>query len=634
MHRKFQILIVDDDVALASNLRDILEGEGYKGTVATDGQTALTLCRKKEFDLALIDIELPDVPGLELIKRLSGLSSGLEYIIITGHASLENAAQAVGQRNILAYDTKPLNVNHLLSLTREVAERKKLGKALRETEKRLSAFMKAAPNALALFDSELNFVEINDAALRFYLPGTKKKEDIIGKNLSDIMPNVKETGRYDRYLEVIKTGKPFFSDDLVRHSKSGDIYLVLRAFKVGNGLGIITTDISERKRAEETLLQSEKLKALGEMAGGVAHDFNNLLAIILGNAQLLERGVGRYKAEEIKERLRIIAQTAYEGGETVRRLQHFTRREVSKEDYAQIDLNEIVRSAVSSTSPRWKDEAEKEGITVKIKEELGHIPLILGNRAQMMEVLTNLIFNSVDAMKKGGQITVKTEEKNNKVYLYFSDTGEGIPSHIKNKIFDPFFTTKGPKASGLGLSVSYGIIKGHGGDIEVESKRGEGSTFTITLPIPSEVPLKKGKTKRQEKVPGKKILVIDDEEGIRDVLGRILENEGHRVVLAETARKGLEKFKQDNDELTLAGMQDKFNLVLTDLGMPEMSGWQVAGKIKKIDPDVPVGLTTGWAVTTTKEEMEEKGVDFILSKPFDYTKVVKEVNSILKSEKR
>ena len=634
MDRKFQILIVDDDVVLASNLRDILEAEGYKGTVAKDGQTALTLCRGKEFDLALIDIELPDIPGLELIKRLGGLSSGLEYIIITGHASLQNAIRAVGQRNIAAYDIKPLNVNHLLSLTREVVERKRLGKVLRETEERLSAFMEAAPDALALFDSELNFVDINEAALRFYLPGTKKKEDIIGKNLSDIMPNVKETGRYDRYLEVIKTGKPFFSDDLVRHSKSGDIYLVLRVFKVGNGLGIITTDISERKKTEEALIRSEKLKALGEMAGGVAHDFNNLLAIILGNAQLLERGVERYKLEEIKERLRIIAQTAYEGGETVRRLQHFTRGEVSKEDYAQIDLNEIIRSSISSSSPRWKDEAEKEEITVKVKEELGHIPLILGNRAQMMEVLTNLVFNSVDAMKKGGQITVKTEEKNNKVYLYFSDTGEGISRRIKNKIFDPFFTTKGPKASGLGLSVSYGIIKGHGGDIEVESKRGEGSTFTITLLIPSEVPLKKGKTKRQEKVPCKKILVIDDEEGVRDVLGRILENEGHRVVLAGTSREGLEKFEQDNGELTLAGMQDKFNLVLTDLGMPEISGRELAGKIKKIDPNVPVGLITGWAVAATQEKMKEEGVDFILFKPFDYTKVVREVNAFFKSKKR
>lgn len=168
----------------------------------------------------------------------------------------------------------------------------------------------------------------------------------------------------------------------------------------------------------------------------------------------------------------------------------------------------------------------------------------------------------------------------------------------------------------------------------MESKRGEGCTFTITLPIPSEVPLKKGKTKRQEKVPCKKILVIDDEEGVRDVLGRILENEGHRVVLAGASREGLEKFEQDNGELTLTGMQDKFNLVLTDLGMPEMSGRELARKIKKIDPDVSVGLITGWAVAATKEKMKKEGVDFILLKPFDYTKVVKEVNAFLKSKKR
>ncbi|MFQ6067217.1 MAG: response regulator, partial [bacterium] len=126
-----------------------------------------------------------------------------------------------------------------------------------------------------------------------------------------------------------------------------------------------------------------------------------------------------------------------------------------------------------------------------------------------------------------------------------------------------------------------------------------------------------------EEISSRKILVIDDEEGVREVLGEILKEEGHRVTLAETARKGLEEFKQDS-----------FDLVLTDLGMPEMSGWQLAKKIKEIDPGVPVGLITGWLVAITKENMKEEGVDFILSKPFDYSKVVREVNAVLKSKKR
>jgi len=187
------------------------------------------------------------------------------------------------------------------------------------------------------------------------------------------------------------------------------------------------------------------------------------------------------KSEEIKHRLKIIARTASEGGETVRRLQYFTGRKVSRQDFTRLDLNEIVREAISSTSPRWKDEAEAKGITIRIKEKLGKLPSILGSRSGLMEVLTNLIFNALESMSKGGEITIRTEAKENEVLLYFTDSGQGIPDRIKEKIFHPFFTTKGPQASGLGLSVSYGIIKRHRGKIKVESSKGKGTTFTISM---------------------------------------------------------------------------------------------------------------------------------------------------------
>lgn len=149
------------------------------------------------------------------------------------------------------------------------------------------------------------------------------------------------------------------------------------------------------------------------------------------------------------------------------------------------------------------------------------------------------------------------------------------------------------------------------------------TAFTISIPVGLEAPLKKEKLKESEKISSPKILVIDDEERIREILGEILQNEGYEVTLAETAKKGLEGFKQAN-----------FDLVLTDLGMPEIPGWQLAKMIKEIDPSMPVGLITGWEVTTSKEKMWKKGVDFILSKPFDYNKVIREVNALLKSKKR
>jgi signal transduction histidine kinase len=247
------------------------------------------------------------------------------------------------------------------------------------------------------------------------------------------------------------------------------------------------------EEAEENLLQSEKLRALGEMVAEVGHHFNNFLAIILLNAELLEKKLKRYRAEGIKERLRIIVWTANEGAEIVRRLQHFTQRQVSIQDFSRIDLNEIVRSVMASTSLHWKDKAEARGTTIKIKEKLGKLPLLLGSRSELMEVLTNLIFNALDAMEEGGEITIRTEAKGNEVLLYFTDTGKGIPKRIKDRIFDPFFTTKDPKASGLGLSVCYGIIKRHKGKIKVDSIKGKGTTFTISIPIPLEVSLEEGK---------------------------------------------------------------------------------------------------------------------------------------------
>jgi len=350
----------------------------------------------------------------------------------------------------------------------------------------LNQIFNTAGGGMCVIDKDFNLLRIND---RLSTLSATNKDEAMGKKCYEVFP-VPLCHTPGCSLSRIIGGEERVECEVERERNDGlriPCILTATPFRgpAGELIGVVENfkDITERKRMEEAFIQSEKLKALGEMAGGVAHDFNNLLAIILGNAQLLERGLNRYKAEEIKERLNTIARTAYEGGETVRRLQHFTDREVSAENFTKIDLNEIVRSAISSTSPRWKDEAEARGVTIRIKEKLGKLPSILGSRSELMEVLTNLIFNAVESMREGGEITVRTEAKKNKLYLYFTDTGQGIPDTIKEKIFDPFFTTKGPKASGLGLSVSYGIIKRHRGKIKVESSKGKGITFTISMPV-------------------------------------------------------------------------------------------------------------------------------------------------------
>jgi len=513
-----------------------------------------------------------------------------------------------------------------MGISRNITERKKAEEELKSSEERLKILFQFAPDGLYLTDLEGTFVDSNKAAEELF---GYKRQELIGKNFSklELLPP-EQVLKVTANLAKSAQGKPTGPDEFISNRKDGkQVTVEISTYPVkieDESLVLaIARDTSVRKKTEEALIRSERLKALGEMAAGVAHDFNSLLAIILGNAQLLEMGVESYKSEEIKERLKIIIRTAYEGGDTVRRMRLFTRTELSTRDFTKIDLNEIVRSAIASTSPRWRHEAEAKGVTIKIKEELGELPSLLGSRSELMEVFTNLIFNAVESMSEGGEITTRTEAKENEILLYFTDTGQGIPDTLKEEIFDPFFTTKGPKTLGLGLSVSYGIIERHQGKIKVESTEGKGTTFTISIPIRRQSPSGEEQLKTPEQVSSPKILVIDDEEGVRDVLGRVLQDEGHRVTLAENARKGLEEFNQAH-----------FDLVLTDLAMPEMSGLELARRIKEVDPKMPVGLITRWGVVTSKEKMKERGVDFIVSKPFDYNKVLREVNAVLQSQKR
>jgi PAS domain S-box-containing protein len=238
-------------------------------------------------------------------------------------------------------------------------------------------------------------------------------------------------------------------------------------------------DITERRRMEERLLQAEKLRAVGEMAGGVAHDFNNALAIILGNTQLL---LGSVQDEELLKLLKAIEGEAQESAQTVRRLLEFTRKD-GYETVGEVDLNEVVKEAVEATRSKWKDDIQENGRPVGLTLNLGKIPRVAGAASELKEVVANMIVNSAEAMPGGGKIEIRTFEREG-VCIQISDSGIGMTEEVRKKLFEPFFTTQPFTHTGLGLSMSYGIVRRLGGGIEVESRSGEGATFTITLPIP------------------------------------------------------------------------------------------------------------------------------------------------------
>jgi PAS domain S-box-containing protein len=383
---------------------------------------------------------------------------------------------------------------------------------------------------------------------------------------------------------------------------------------------VFLKDITEKKKMEAQIFQAEKLRAIAEMASGVAHDFNNALSIILGNIQLLQLTV---KDPQILETLKIIEKVAKDSSQTVRRLHDFTKGKYYQEVQSLINVNAIIKDVIIMTQSKWKDESQRKGIPIDVVCDLKEIPLAHGNASELKEVISNLIFNAIEAMPKGGKIDIETFSNGSKIYIRISDTGIGMDDETKKRIFEPFYTTKPFTHSGLGLSMSYGIIKSCGGDIEVESQVGVGTTFTISLPASPHKELLRKSTENQflEKKGNikAKILVIEDEELIRNILMQGLSRANHWVTLAKDGIEGINLFKEM-----------KFDIVLTDLGMPRLSGWEVCKAIKEISPQTPVGMITGWEGMIDQSEVKEKGPDFILSKPFDFNFILNKIDETLK----
>lgn len=374
-------------------------------------------------------------------------------------------------------------------------------------------------------------------------------------------------------------------------------------------------DITERKKFEIQLIQSEKLRAIAEMANGMAHDFNNALSIILGNIQLLKLNVSDIN---ILTTLNLIEKVAKDSAQTIKRLHDFTKH-TPRKDLQQLNINSIVEDAILITKPKWKNDAQSKGINIDIICDLKDIPPVMGNPSEMREVLTNIIFNAVEAMPEGGKIEIKTFWNEGKNYIKILDTGIGMCEEVRKRIFEPFFTTKPFTNSGLGLSMCYGIIKSFGGDIEVESKLGGGTTFTIILPIgesSKEINNIRNKDSKSEKRA--RILVIEDEELVRDILYKGLSFAHHQVTVAKNGSEGIEIFQNN-----------VFDIVLTDLGMPNLSGWDVCKVIKEMSPNTPVGIITGWKVEIDEKENEGKMPDFIISKPFDFNEILNKINELL-----
>ena len=379
----------------------------------------------------------------------------------------------------------------------------------------------------------------------------------------------------------------------------------------------VTSIYAEHLRRREQIAHTEKLAALGEIAFGVAHNVNNALTGILGRAHMLQRAA---TPSEIRKGLETIIKAANDGTQTIKRIQDFARQRTSH-DLIPVSITPLLEDVREFTRSRWDGRASEAQIVFNLRLPEKEL-IVMCDAAELREVFINMIYNAVHAMPKGGEITLAANEVFDRftgekvVRITLTDTGTGMSDEVRTRVFDPFFTTKGMAGTGMGLAVSYGIIKRHRGVIEVESQLGQGTTFRITLPVaPPQCELAKTKNARtnrrvtpSEPHKSAKILVVDDEECVRELLCDVLEREGYQVVAASDGREALELFSND-----------EFDGVFTDVRMPEMSGLELAREMRRKSPRMPMAMITGWGDPLAPEDQNQ--VDWILSKPFELERI-------------
>ena len=501
---------------------------------------------------------------------------------------------------------------------RDLSELRKVQAVAREHQSLLTNILESARESIYAVDMDGCFKWCNSATL---LALGLKREEFIGRRVVDLVYDA-DREMVGEKLQIALQGQAqtyemryFSGDERLRYARVDNSPLVVEGRTTGV-LGI-ARDITEQKEERERAARADKLRALGQLASGVAHDFNNSLAAILGRAQLLRR---QTQDDALVRNLEIIQTAAEDAAATVRRIQTFARKSPAKE-FEMLDVASLLNDAIEITRTRWENEARLRGLHYQVLLEAESGQHTLGSASELREVFVNLIVNAVDAMPRGGKLSIDCLLEGTRLRLRFADSGTGMPEEVRHRIFDPFFTTKGVQGTGLGLSVSHSIIERHEGSISVASDLGSGTVFTIDLPaatVKSEVT---ETIVEDVDVPALSILVIDDEPSVRETLAEMLEVMGHRVLLAESGHNALQ---------TLAG--NTCDLVFTDLAMPEMDGWETSREIRKRWPDMRVVLVTGYGTGTVPPSGEDGLVNGIIGKPFDFSQISQTITSILANE--
>jgi PAS domain S-box-containing protein len=370
------------------------------------------------------------------------------------------------------------------------------------------------------------------------------------------------------------------------------------------------TDVRHAEKQRTALAQSEKLRALGQMASGIAHDLNQSLMLVASYSELARQAVVQDPPNltELEDLLATTTQAAMDGGETVKRLLLFTRAAPEQNSQA-VDLSKVLSDAAHLTAPRWRDAPQAAGRPIALHVDAHGPATILGSPSQLRELMTNLIFNAVDALPAGGTIRLRVATEDGQAIVEVNDSGVGMSAEVQERVFEPFFTTKGDSGTGVGLAMVFGIVKQHRGHIEVRSAPGEGTTFRIALPLVAESATTAISTPppvQLEPPRPLRVLAVDDEPMMTRAILRILKPSGHVVTVAGSGEEALQRMAEQT-----------FDVVVSDMGMgPGMNGWDLAAAVKDRCPQVRFLLATGWGAAIDPAEARARGVEAVLAKPY------------------
>jgi len=506
--------------------------------------------------------------------------------------------------------------------TRRVAEDR-----LKDSFEQTRSWLDNSPVCTKVVDLDFNLKYMSAAGIKALK--VKDVTKLYGKPYPfDFFPESFKDSMTKNLERVKRTGEVITEEAPISDIEGNELWFQATIVPVRDSEGrieffiIVSVDINERKKMEEALIQSEKLKSIGTITSGVAHEFNNILTIISGNVHILE---DKYKDhDELIARLSTVRQATVDGAQISRRMLRFTKIGVDGKEIIPYDITDLIKQSIEFTMPKWKSMAQSNGIDYHMDTDgITKIPPILCDPTGIREVFINIINNALDAMPEGGSISFSTWSNESTVFVRISDTGQGMTEDVRKNVFDPFFTTKRPAGTGLGMSIAYSAVKNHGGKIEVESEVGRGSIFTIQLPVTSGTvsPIMTPVPEQEIKSGNLGILVVDDEEDICEVLDSLLSKQGHKVLTVNNGAEAIELAKRE-----------AFDLVLCDLAMPDVFGYDVIKALHGLERTPKIGIITGCSEKLKHVEEGEIMVDFVLRKPFNYSELSEHINDVISAK--